>query len=208
MSLPSKQPIPFYSPYTFTLEDDYGESLVFSRAPNLGNTLSLSYDIDQGGPNNIKVTGNFHDASRQSSLNNLTRLRAMRLRSEQEQEEILFICPHPKIFVRGHITSLDSAWSTSPSPLFFSFNLDFVRSRIRHQPIAWGQIGPTIPAEGEEYFITVIPAGVTTLRDFALQFWDNRFDDGAKIRKMIELNKWSPADIRLLVPGSQVKVPL
>jgi len=54
----------------------------------------------------------------------------------------------------------------------------------------------------------VIPAGVTTLRDFALQFWDNRFDDGIKIRKMIELNKWSPADIRLLVPGSQVKVPL
>jgi len=208
----SRTDLPFFKPYTLSITDAYGESITLSEAETTGSTLGLAVNdyTPEGEPLVVQITGNFHRDNRQNAVEFLARLRGMVEISERENQLLLLIVPHPQVQMRGTVSTLNGPiWAGVPQPHFFSFNFQFTRANVQRQPKLMRPLTEVTTAEGKPYVNFTIPsADYTNVRELAYFYYGREYTDGAKIRKILELNDWSLSDSQSQSIGAVVKLPL
>lgn len=210
MSYPSRTTLPPHKPYYLTITDSYGESISLSDTFEHGDVLNMSVSAytEAGEPLTVQFAGNFHQDDRQNSMNFLARLRGMMQISEQENQQLVLVVPHPQIEMRGRVTNLvGPTWAGTPAPGFYAYTFEFTKEPEARQPKIMRPLTDATRFEGKDYVTFTIPsADFTNVRDLAYNYYGERYSDGAKIKKILELNNMSLSDSRLSV-GQVVKMP-
>lgn len=205
--LPESAPIKFWNPTTTELTDDYGRVLTLARNLEAGNVLKLTAEYnDDGEEEVVSLSGNFHGPNRQNSVNLLQQWRGSKERSQQENQQLLFICPHPAISFRCYLRNLKIDWDPK-LPLFFSFSFDLTRSPLIRQPDLMLPFQLLERFEGKDYLVVEVKAGYTSLRAFAQAYYNRNFIDSSEITEIIRLNELAPEDTRNIVVGQLLKMP-
>lgn len=197
-------------PYTTQISDIYGQTIVLSQHAVAGdiNQIEVASRDEDGNVLSAKVSGTFYEDQKENFSQTLARLSGMKQKSEQENEALLLVSGYPMFQIRGFIQNLGGP-KVNASDLLYGWSFDFVKDTLARQPVAFSGPEGVLQEEGVPYVSFTIPnASLTNLREIAYLFYGERYTDGRKISKIVELNNLTFPQMRALTIGSVVKVPI